>query len=299
MEDAGASAVILPSMFQEQITAENRKLEKEISLGRELQIQILDSFPEMHRYNHGPDGYLELIRTARAAAGIPIIASINGYSPGRWIEYAEKIQQAGASAVELSLYAIPADANVGGAEMEEYCCQLVEGMKAVISIPLAVKIFPYFTSLSNMTRRLDQAGADAIVIFNRPYQPDLDPRKLEAIPRFVLSTSDDLLLRLTWASLLYGAVDCDIAITGGVHTGIDVVKAMMAGGRVAMTTSGLMKNGIDHVRALEREMRQWMEAEGYDSVEQMQGIMSRLSAGEPACLQRAHYMRVLDSNRSD
>lgn len=298
MEDAGASAIVLHSLFEEQITIESQRLDRFLSDHQESYSEALSYFPDMVDYNMGPDGYLEHIRKAKAAVSVPIIASLNGVTTGGWIRYAKKIEEAGADALELNLYDIPVDEHVSGSHLEQSYCGLVTLMNTAIRIPLAVKLHPFFTSIPNMARSLDHAGANALVLFNRFYQPDFDLESLEVLPRLNLSTSQELLLRLHWTAILFGFLRADLAITGGVHSAEDTLKAMMAGARIVMLASVILKHGISYLRVIQNDLVKWMEEHEYESISQMQGSMSRLSAGEPAALQRANYMRVIGSYTS-
>jgi len=295
MEDAGAAAVVMHSLFEEQITLESHELDRYLSHGTESFAESLSYFPDLTDYNLGPDKYLEHLRRVKAAVGIPVIGSLNGVSTGGWIRYAKMMQEAGADALELNVYFIPTDANLSSAQVEQMYLDLVRDVKATLKIPVAVKLGHSFTAMANLARRLDQAGADALVLFNRFYQPDFDLEKLEAVPTLTLSSSYELLLRLHWVAILYGHVRADLAVTGGVHTAPDVLKAMMAGARVAMMTSALLKNGIGHLRTLPAGLVAWMEEHEYASIRQMQGSMSYRSIANPAAFERANYMKVLSS----
>jgi len=295
MEDAGAAAVVMHSLFEEQITLESHELDRYLSHGTESFAESLSYFPDLTDYNLGPDKYLEHLRRVKAAVGIPVIGSLNGVSTGGWIRYAKMMQEAGADALELNVYFIPTDANLSSAQVEQMYLDLVRDVKATLKIPVAVKLGHSFTAMANLARRLDQAGADALVLFNRFYQPDFDLEKLEAVPTLTLSSSYELLLRLHWVAILYGHVRADLAVTGGVHTAPDVLKAMMAGARVAMMTSALLKNGIGHLRTLPAGLVAWMEEHEYASIRQMQGSMSYRSVANPAAFERANYMKVLSS----
>ena len=295
MEDSGAAAIVLPSLFEEQINIESRVLDQFLQQGTESFAESLTYFPDMTGYNLGPDGYCEHVRRAKAAVGIPIIGSLNGSSIGGWIQYARKIQEAGADALELNIYYIPTSTELTGEEVEKLYCDLVSEVKSSLHIPVAVKISAYFSSLPNMAKRLDQAGADALVLFNRFYQPDFDLENLEVVPNLLLSTSHELLLRLNWVAILFGHVKADLAITGGVHTAADVLKAMMAGARVVAMASALLRNGIGHLATLRKDMLAWMEEHEYESIRQMQGSMSQRAVADPAAFQRANYVRVLSS----
>jgi dihydroorotate dehydrogenase (fumarate) len=249
----------------------------------------------MGSYKLGPDDYLEHVRRAKAAVGIPVIASLNGVSTGGWIEHARLIEEAGADALELNVYFIPTDPTMDGAEVERMYVELVRDVKASLGIPVAVKLGPFFSALANVVRRLDEAGADALVLFNRFYQPDLDIERLEVVPNLVLSTSAELRLRLRWVAILYGQVRADLAVTGGVHTAEDVLKAVMAGAAVAMMTSALLQNGVQHLSRVLGGVAGWMEEHEYDSIRQMRGSMSQRSVAEPTAFERANYLKVLRS----
>ncbi len=295
MEDAGAGAVVLHSLFEEQIEIESRALEQAFHNEAEGYAESPTFFPDLPSYDLGPDAYVEHVRKARAAVRIPVIASLNGITLGGWTRYAKYIEEAGADALELNVYYIPADPDQSGSQVEQKYVDLVSAIRKAISIPIAVKLGPYFSSPANIAKRLDQAGADGLVLFNRFYQPDFDLRLLDIIPNLVLSNSNELLLRLHWVAILYGHVRASLAITGGVHTAEDVLKAMMAGANVAMMTSALLKRGIDHVSHLEADLMNWMEEHEYVSIRQMRGSMSQKSVANPAAYERANYMRVLSS----
>jgi dihydroorotate dehydrogenase (fumarate) len=295
MEDSGAAAIVLPSLFEEQIAIESSALDHFLQQGTESFAESLTYFPDLTGYNLGPEGYCEHVRRAKAAVGVPIIASLNGSSIGGWTEYAKKIQDAGADALELNIYYIPTSTGETADEVEKLYYDLVATAKSRLSIPVAVKISAYFSSLPNMARRLDQAGANALVLFNRFYQPDFDIENLEVVPNLLLSTSHELLLRLNWVAILFGHIKADLAVTGGVHTAADVLKAMMAGARVVAITSALLRNGIGHLATLRSDMLAWMEEHEYQSIRQMQGSMSQRAVADPSAFQRANYVRVLSS----
>jgi dihydroorotate dehydrogenase (fumarate) len=295
MEDAGAAAVVLHSLFEEQIALESHHLDRYLSHGTESYAEALTYFPDVQSYRIGPEAYLEHVRRAKAAVDIPVIGSLNGVSTGGWITYARKIEQAGADAIELNVYYVPTDPEMTGAEVEQMYADLVRDVKRSVTIPVAVKLGHSFSALANVARRLDEAGADALVLFNRFYLPDFDLENLDVVAHLTLSNSYELLVRLHWAAILYGHVRPDLAVTGGVHTAQDVLKAMMAGARVAMMTSALLRHGIGHMAAVRAELLQWMEAHEYESIAQMQGSMSYRSVREPAAFERANYMKVLSS----
>ena len=295
MEDAGASAVVLPSLFEEQIQLESNTLDHFLWQGTESFAESLTYMPNMQGYKLGPDGYLEHLRSAKQAVSIPVIGSLNGTSTSGWVGYSKKIEEAGADALELNIYFIPTDPEMSGGRVEQMYVDLVAQVKASIRIPVAVKIGPYFSSLPNTAKRLDQAGANALVLFNRFYQPDFDIENLEVVPNLILSTPHELLLRLNWVAVLYGKLQADLALTGGVHSGVDVLKSMMAGARVAMMTSALLRNGIGHLAVVHTELLKWMEEHEYESIHQMQGSMSQRAVADPSAFQRANYVKVLSS----
>lgn len=294
-EDAGAGAIVLPSLFEEQMLIESHDLDHHLSHGAESYAEAVSYFPDMTDYNLGPEGYLEHVRRASEAVAIPVIGSLNGVSAGGWVEYARRIEEAGAAALELNVYYIPTDPEVLGGEVEATYVELVRAVKATVSIPVAVKLGPYFSAFANVAARLDAAGADALVLFNRFYQPDLDIENLEVVPNLVLSTSEELRLRLRWVAILYGHVRADLAVTGGVHSAGDVLKAMMAGAAVAMMASALLAHGVEHLATLRDDLVAWMDAHEYESIRQMRGSMSQRSVAEPAAFERANYLRVLRS----
>jgi dihydroorotate dehydrogenase (fumarate) len=297
MEDAGASAVVMYSLFEEQITLESFYLDYYLSYGTESYSESLSYFPDMEGYNIGPDDYLDLIRGAKEAVDIPIIGSLNGVSTGGWIDYAALIEEAGADALELNVYYIPTDINLTGEEVEHIYTDILGDVKSTVSIPVAMKLSPYFSSMPDMAGKLVESGADALVLFNRFYQPDIDLEKLEVVPRLVLSDSNELRLPLCWIGILYGRVDCDFALTTGVHTCEDVLKGLMAGASVTMMTSELLKNGLGRIEEILKDMVCWMEEREYDSVLQMKGSLSQAKVAEPAAFERANYMKMLASYR--
>jgi dihydroorotate dehydrogenase (fumarate) len=295
MEDSGAAAIVLPSLFEEQIHLESNTLDHFLWQGTESTAESLTYIPSLAGYKLGPDSYLEHLRSAKQAVKVPIVASLNGTSTGGWVGYAKKIEEAGADALELNIYFIPTDVEMNSGQVEQMYVDLVSEVKANVHIPIAVKTGPFFSSLPHTARRLDQAGANALVLFNRFYQPDFDLENLEVVPNLILSTPHELLLRLNWAAILCGKIRADIAITGGVHSGLDVLKSMMAGARVAMMTSALLRNGIGHLATVRSELLKWMEEHEYESVYQMQGSMSQRAVADPSAFQRANYVRVLSS----
>lgn len=295
MEDAGAGAVVLHSLFEEQITLASKEIDRFLTQGTESYAESLSYFPDLGNYKIGPDDYLEHVRKAKSAVDIPIIGSLNGVSTGGWIEYASAIADSGADGLELNIYYIPTDINMPSQKVEQMYIELAKNVKDSIKIPVAVKLSPYFSSTPNMAHQLDQAGISALVMFNRFYQPDLDLEKAEVVPDLKLSTSSELRLRLRWVAILYGHIKADMAVTGGVHTAEDALKAIMAGAKVAMMTSALLANGIEHLTKVRDSIAKWMDKHEYDSIAQMQGFMSQKSVAEPSAFERANYMKVLSS----
>jgi|SRR5579871_1874882 len=294
LEDAGVSAVVLHSLFEEQINLESFELDRWLEPNEGF-VEAQSYLPDLTSYNIGPEGYVEHIASAKKSVRIPVIGSLNGVSSGGWIRYARLIEQAGADALELNIYYLPTNPTMTGAQVEMMHTELVEEVKASIHIPVAVKLGPYFSAIPNMMLKLDQAGANALVLFNRFYQPDFDLENLEVVPNLALSNSSELLMRLHWVALLYGNVKADMAITGGVHTAEDVVKSMMAGARVSMMTSALLRHGPGYAREVETKLMEWLEVHEYESIREMQGSMSRRAVADPEAFERANYMRVLSS----
>ncbi len=295
IEDVGVAAVVLPSFFEEQLQLESLALDSDLSRGGESFAESPNYFPDLQTYNSGPEGYLELIRRSKQSLSIPVIASLNGVSEGGWVRYAALMQEAGADAIELNLYGVVTDPKLSSSQVEQDYCELVSHVKASVTIPVAVKLSQFFTALPYMAQRLDEAGADALVLFNRFYQPEFDLESLDVVPTLSLSSSQELLLRLHWVAILYHRVRADLAVTGGVHTAEDVLKAIMAGANVAMMTSALLRHGIGHAELVLEQLTRWMEEHEYDSIRQMRGSMSHLSASRPGVFERVNYMKVLSS----
>lgn len=295
LEDAGVSAVVMYSLFEEQIEYDSRALDHFLSRGTDSYAEAITYFPDMPSYNIGPESYLELIQKIKSEVEIPVIASLNGITTGGWVKYARRIQDAGADALELNIYNLPTDPNVSSAEVEDGYVELVKAIRSQVKIPLAVKLSPYFTSLPNLASRLEAAGANGLVLFNRFYQPDLDIETLEVVPNLVLSTSNDLRLPLRWIAILYGQIKADLALTSGVHQAADILKALMAGAQVAMTTSELLANGVGRVSEMLSDLEYWMDVFEYDSVKKMIGSMSQRSVADASSFERANYMKALQS----
>ena len=298
MEDAGASAVVLYSLFEEQLTREREALDYHLKHGTESFAEALTYLPTPVEFRVGPEGYLGLIREAKEAVGIPIIASLNGTSIGGWVDYAKRIEEAGADALELNIYFIPTDTTCSSAEVEQTYVDILKAVKFVVSIPVALKLSPFFSSLANMARRLDEAGANALVLFNRFYQPDMDLDNLEIRPNVLLSTPQALRLPLRWVAILYDRVKADLAATSGIHSSQDVLKVLLAGAKVAQLCSVLLRNGIGHIREIEKGMVEWMEQRGYESVNQLRGSMSQKNCADPSAFERAQYMQAVLSYKA-
>lgn len=298
LEDAGAGAVVMYSLFEEQIYLESMALSDHLDRGSFSTAEALGYFPEMPGYNGvGPEGYLKLIHDAKMSVQLPVIGSLNGTTPGGWVEYARLIEEAGADALELNVYFIPANPYVTGETVKRRYLEILRDVKGSVSIPVAVKLSPYFSSIGDMSRRLVDEGADALVFFNRFYQPDFDLERMEVEPRLVLSQPHELRLPLCWVAILYGELLTDFAVTSGVHTHEDVLKSLMAGAKVAMMASELLQHGVGRINEVLRAVEGWMEEHEYDSVSRMIGSMSRSNVADPAAFERANYMKMLASYR--
>jgi dihydroorotate dehydrogenase (fumarate) len=293
MEDAGAAAVVMFSLFEEEIHHESLELDHYLNYGTNSFAEALDYFPEHEEYSVGPETYLETIRAAKQAVDIPIIGSLNGTTMGGWVEYGKKIEEAGADALELNVYHISSVIDEGGAEIEQLHLDILAEVKKHIGIPVAVKLSPYFSSMANMAKQLDDAGADALVLFNRFYQPDIDLEELEVTPNVLLSTPQALRLPLRWIAILHGQIKANLAGTSGIHTAEDVIKMLLAGANVTMMASALLANGIDHVKTVLQGVEEWLVEREYKSVEQMQGSMSQSSCANPSAFERANYIKAL------
>ena len=299
LEDAGASAIVMHSLFEEQIDQESKALDHFLDYGTYSFAEALDYFPEPENFNVGPDEYLELIRSAKAALDIPIIGSLNGVSTGGWTRYGKLIEDAGADALELNLYHVATDKAMTSHDVELMYLGTLRDVKEIIDIPVAVKLGPYFTAFAHMASRLSHAGVDALVLFNRFYQPDFDLEALEVTPHLILSTSYELRLPLRWIAILHGQVPLDYAITSGVHTYEDVLKGLLAGANVTMMASELLQNGLGRIETVLDELRTWLEEHEYDSVKQLCGSMSMHNVADKDAFERANYMKVLQSWRAD
>ncbi len=295
IEGAGAAALVMYSLFEEQITHDSQELDHYLERGTHSFAESLSYFPDLNYLNLGTEPYLEHLHKIKQEVSIPVIGSLNGISSGGWVEYAHRIEQAGADALELNIYYLPTDPDITGAELEDDYVQLVRDVRAKVKLPIAVKLSPYFTALPNLAKRIVAAGADALVLFNRFYQPDFDLEELEVVPNLVLSTSHELRLPLRWIAILYGRIQADFALTSGVHTAQDVLKAMMAGANVAMMTSTLLENGVGRIMHILTDLQEWMEEHEYESIEQMRGSMSQQAVTEPAAFERANYIKALNT----
>ncbi len=297
MEDHGAGAVVLYSLFEEQIEHESRALSHYLDRGSESNAESLSYFPDPIGVQSTPERYLEHIQRAKTRVDIPVIASLNGATPGGWIHYAKLIQEAGADALELNLYDIPTDTEVTAAQVEERYLTVVRLVRDEVNIPVAVKISPYFTATAHFAQELCRCGASGIVLFNRFYQPDIDLEKLEVVPRIHLSISEEARLPIRWLAILYGRIPADLALTTGVHTVEDVVRGIMAGASVTMMASELLARGIGRIEDLNLALRAWLDLHEYDSVSQMRGSMSQIHVFDPAAFERANYMKTVSGWR--
>lgn len=298
--EAGAPAVVLPSLFEEQIELETLAFHFGLEFGAGANPEAATGYlPELHEYNTGPHEYLRLVRDASGELGVPVIGSLNGVSPGGWTRYAQMLEDAGASAVELNLYFMATDLDESSTDVEARCLTLVEAVKWVVGIPVAVKLSPYFSSMTSMSERLASVGADALVLFNRFYQPDIDLETLTVAPRLVLSSPDEARLALRWIAILHGQVDTQLAATGGIHGWTEVAKMILAGADVTMMASALLRRGPQALGEAVDGLRDWLAINEYDSVRQARGSLSRGSAPDPDQYARANYMATLVSYSSD
>jgi dihydroorotate dehydrogenase (fumarate) len=296
-EDAGAGALVLYSLFEEQLRLDTHELHHHMTHGTESFPEALTYFPEPAQFHLGPDGYLKHIEQAKRAVDMPIIASLNGTSVGGWVDFGRQIQQAGADGLELNIYYIPTDIHLSGAAVEQTYLEIVKAVKSALSIPVAVKLSARFSNIANVVKQLDNVGADGFVLFNRFYQPDINLDSLEVEPKVLLSTPHAMRLPLRWIAILYGRIKASLAATSGIHSGTDVLKMLMAGANATMLCSVLLKHGIEHIGVIEQEMRQWMTEHEYESVGQMQGSMSQIHCADPSAFERAQYMRALTTYR--
>ena len=297
LEDAGAAAIVLPSLFEEQIEKEVLNLNLALEQGSESFGEALSYFPDPERFTVGPDEYLNLISQAKQACRVPIIASLNGRAPGSWAHHARLIEQAGADALELNIYYLATDFHTTSLDVEDNYIETLRAVKAEVKIPVALKLSPYFSAFAAMAKRCDEAGADGLVLFNRFYQPDLDIEELEVKPHVELSTSSEIRLPLRWLAILHGNLRCNLAATSGVHTHEDAIKLLMAGADVVMMCSSLYQWGIHRLARLVDEIEVWMQEHGYESLEVLRGSMSQKTVADPSAFERANYMKTLQSFR--
>lgn len=295
LEDSGASAVVLYSLFEEQIRRDEFELDHYMNAGTDSFAEATSFFPQPGEFRAGPEGYLNHIRLAKQAVSVPIIASLNGSTAGGWTDYAKRIEQAGADALECNIYFLATDPTVSSSEIEQRYLDILKAVKSAVTIPVALKISPFFSNMANMARRFDEAGADALVLFNRFYQPDINLEELEIEPNVLLSTPQALRLPLTWIGILFGRIRSNLAATSGVHGPQDVIKLLMVGADVTMLCSALLRNGIGHLSIVENGVREWLEKNEYESVRQMKGSMSQLRCPDPSAFERAQYMKAVKS----
>ena len=293
MEDAGASAVVLYSLFEEQLRHDRLELHHNLQQGTESFAESLTYFPEPNEFRLGPEAYLQHITEAKKAAKIPIIASLNGSSVGGWTEYAKQIQQAGADALELNIYSIPTDMEMSGEVVEDNYLNILRAVKSEVTIPVAVKLSPFFSNFANMAKRFDEAGANGLVLFNRFYQPDIELESLEIKPNLLLSTPMAMRLPLRWIALLHGKLKASLAATSGIHRASDALKMLMVGADVTMLCSTIIRHGAPQIGMMERDMVDWLEEHEYESVSQLKGSLSQKNCAEPAAFERAQYMKAL------
>jgi len=293
LEDAGIGAVVLYSLFEEQLRLEQEEYMFHTTQGTEAFAESLSYFPEIHDYKLGPELYLEHIAKVKDSVNIPVIASLNGSSLGGWTDYAKEMQNAGADAIELNIYYIPTGMDVPGSEVEQQYVDILKAVKSAVTIPVALKLSPFFSNFSNMAKQFDEAGVDALVLFNRFYQPDIDLENYEVTPNLLLSQSSAMRLPMRWIAILKDKIKADLAATSGIHTGTDVIKMLLVGANVAMLCSSLLKHGINHVRNIEDHMKQWMREREYESITQLQGSMSQQKAADPSSFERAQYMKAI------
>jgi dihydroorotate dehydrogenase (fumarate) len=295
LEEAGAAAVVLPSIFEEQLALESNALDHDLSRGTDTNAEGLSYLPAYEDYREGQDVYLNQIRNAKSACSVPILASLNGATARGWVRFAKDIEQAGADAIELNTYSLATGYSETSATIEKGIVALVRQVKEATRIPVAVKLSPQYTSIPHLAMELDRAGADALVLFNRFYQPDFDIENLDVRPRLVLSRPEELLLRLHWIAILYGDIRADLAVTGGIHSAEGVLKSMMAGAQVAMTTSALLAKGISHLTTIQTDLVRWMEEHEYESIRQMRGSLSRRAVPDLSAFERGNYIKTLSS----
>jgi len=295
LEEAGVGAIVLHSLFEEELITESIRLHEHLEEGAESFPEALTYFPELPQYGIGPEPYLKLIEAAKGSTSMPIIASLNAASPGKWADYAHRIEESGADALELNVYTIPTDPLVTSSQVEEELSEIVKDVCEAVEIPVAVKLSPFYSSIPCVAKTVTEAGAEGITIFNRFYQPDLDVKTMDVVPRLELSTPQELLLRLRWAAIISPRIKADIAITGGVHKGEDIAKCILAGAKVAMVASALLKNGISHASVMLEEFRRFLEEKRLESAEEIRGHLSQRAVANPKAFERANYVKLISS----
>jgi len=295
IEDAGAAAFVMYSLFEEQIELEQKELFSTTTMGSESFAESLSYFPDVAEYNLGPNEYLEHIRKAKESVNIPVIASLNGKTTGGWTRYAKLMEEAGADAIELNIYNIPTLTELKGEDLERNYIEIVKSVKDNVSIPVAVKLSPFFTNFANFAKKLDEIGTDALVLFNRFYQPDINLDELEVEPHIVLSNPTEMRLPMRWIAILKGRIFADLAATSGIHYGEDVIKMLLVGANVTMLCSSLLRYGVEHLKDIQEEMVEWLEEREYESVMQLQGSMSQLNVADPSSFERAQYMKAINN----
>lgn len=295
LEDAGAGAIVLHSLFEEQIRFEAEELHHYTTQGTESYAESTSYFPEPADYRLGPEEYLDHIRKTKQTVGIPIIASLNGSTTGGWTDYAQKMQQAGADALELNIYYVATELDLSAQQVEDRYINILKAVKNAVSIPVSIKLSPFFSAIGGMCKRLDESGADGLVLFNRFYQPDFDLENLEVVPNLVLSNTFETRLPMRWIAILHGRINASLAATRGIASGIDLAKVILAGADVAQVCSVLLRKGPAEISVMLRDLQSWMEEKEYESVEMMCGAMSQKSAADPAAFERANYMKALNS----
>src|SRR5262245_43356369 len=293
IEDAGAAASVMHSLFEEEILHESRELDRYLTYGSYNQAEALSYFPEPRPYEMGPDRYLEHLRRVKELVSVPVIGSLNGVSSGGWVKFAKEIEQTGADALELNVYYVPTNLDLPGIEVEQMYVNVLEDVKRSVNIPVAIKLGPFFSNLAHLAKRLTNAGADGLVLFNRFYQPDIDLEQLEVVPNVLLSTPQAMRLPLRWIAILYGRLQVSLAATSGIHTSEDVIKMLMVGADVTMLCSTLLKNGLGRMKQIEEEMAKWMEEHEYKSVGEMKGSLSQQPCPHPSAFERANYLKAL------
>lgn len=293
LEDAGIGAIVLHSLFEEQLRMEQEEYNHFTSQGTDTFAEALSYFPEVEEYKLGPKLYLEHITEAKKAVDVPIIASLNGSTMGGWTAYAKDMENAGADGIELNIYSIPTDMNTPGSEIEKQYIDILKAVKSSVSIPISLKLSPYFSNFSNMAKQFDETGVDALVLFNRFYQPDIDLDEYEVTPNLLLSQSNAMRLPMRWIAILKDKIKADLAATSGIHTGTDVIKMLMVGANVTMLCSSILKHGINHIHNIENHMKEWMVEKEYNSVSELQGSMSQKKTADPEKFERAQYMKAI------